>query len=445
MQTRRAVGHCWPIGLALALALLVGHGAARADGFNWRQHEGVTLRVLLGDNHWQQVMQQHFPEFEKLTGIKLAVEAYPQPKLWDVLEQALGEPGRVDVFMTVPALDGPRFYRMGRIRAVDDLLQDAARTAPEFAWTDFLPRARAGMQVDGALLGPPLMAEHLALLYRRDLFQAHQVAVPKTLDELEAAARQLHGKPMNGKGGPGVALVARGNGSAATSLYAALLHAYGGRWLNGKGDATLTSPAGVEALALFGRLLGGYAPPRVNDFNWQEASALFMAGGAAMYLEGSSIYPLLEEPKVSGVAGKIGYAVFPAGPGGPGTTLAVRGLAVARTSANPGAAWLFCQWAAGPDMVRRALQKGVLVARESAWRDTATPRPVPADLAQSFQEAGRVGNTQWAPPMVAVTGGRMAVGEALEAVVRGSDARTVAAAANRKLQAILDETEPRRP
>jgi multiple sugar transport system substrate-binding protein len=242
-----------------------------------------------------------------------------------------------------------------------------------------------------------------------------------------------------------VGLVARGSGSVATSLYGAMLHAYGGRWLNGKGDPVLTSPAGVEALALFGRLLGSYAPPRVHEFNWQEASALFMAGGAAMYLEGSSIYPLLEEPKVSGVAGKIGYTVFPAGPAGPGTTLAVRGLAVAKASANPGAAWLFCQWAAGPEMVRRALQKGVLVGRESAWRDAATPRPVPADLAQSFQEAGRVGVIHWAPPMVAVTGARMAVGEALEAAIRGGDARTLAATANRRLQTILDETEPRRP
>jgi len=432
--------------LALTLAVLAWPGAAPAgDGFDWRQHQGATLRVLLGDNHWQQVMQQYFPEFEALTGIKLAVEAYRQPKLWDVLEQALAEPGRVDVFMTVPALDGPRYFRLGRIRPMRDLLQDPAQTAPEFAWTDFLPRARAGMEVDGALLGPPLMAEHLALLYRKDLFQAEQLSVPRTLAELEAAARALHGKPMDAQGAPGAGLVARGQGSAATSLYAALLFGHGGRWLNGRGQAALASPAGVEALGLFGRLLSRYAPPRVREFNWQEASSLFMKGGAAMYLEGSSIYPLLEEPKVSGVAGRIGYAVFPAGPAGPGTTLAVRGLAVAKGSAHPRAAWLFCQWAAGPEMTRRALQKGVLVARESAWRDPATPRAVPADLAESLLEAGRIGITHWAPPMVAVTGGRMAVGEALEAVVGGTDPRTAAAHANRKLQAILDETEPRRP
>jgi multiple sugar transport system substrate-binding protein len=167
-----------------------------------------------------------------------------------------------------------------------------------------------------------------------------------------------------------------------------------------------------------------------------------MAGTAAMYLEGGSVYPLIEAPTVSTVAGKVGYALFPAGPAGPSTTLAVRGLAVGRHSRNPGAAWLFCQWAAGPEMARRALQKGVLVARESAWRDTSMPRPVPTDLAEAFQEAGRTGGIQWAPPMVAVTAARQAVGELLEAAIRGETVRPAAESANRRLQEILRKTEP---
>jgi multiple sugar transport system substrate-binding protein len=432
---------CWLVMAALTLMLAVfPTPLTAADGFSWRQHQGATLRVLLGDNHWHQVMSQFYPEFEQLTGMKLAVEAYPQPKLWDVLEQGLAEPGRVDVFMSVPALDGPRYHRLGRVRPVGDLLADPARTSPDFAWSDFLPRARAGMTVDGALLGPPLMGEHFGLLYRKDLFAAQGVAVPKSLAELEAAARQLHKKPSGGK--PAVGVVTRGQGSAATSLYAAVLHGLGGRWLDERGQPTLTSPASLDALALIGRLLGGYAPPRIQEYGWQEASSEFMAGGAAMYLEGSSIYPLLEEPKVSGVAGKIGYALFPAGPGGPGTTLAVRGLAVARESRNPAAAWLFCQWAAGPEMVRRALGKGVLVARTSAWQNGAVPKTLPADLAQSYQEAGRTGVVQWAPPLVAVTAGRQAVGEALEAAVRGEGVRPAAEAANRRLQDIIRTTEP---
>jgi multiple sugar transport system substrate-binding protein len=242
---------------------------------------------------------------------------------------------------------------------------------------------------------------------------------------------------------PGVAVVTRGNGTVATPLYAALLHAQGGRWFE-HGQPTVAGRQSVEALQVIGRLLGGYAPPKIGQFGWQEASALFMAGGAAMYLEDSSIYLLMEDPSESTVAGKVAYALFPSGPGGPGTTLSVRGLAVAKQSANPTGAWLFCQWAASPEMVKRAFQRRILVARESVWRTTTPEKPLPEGLAQAFQEAGRIGVTDYAPPMVAVTAGREAVGKALEAAIRGEDIRGAAEAANRRMQEILRVTEPAR-
>jgi len=427
------------VGVTLILSLSVARSADAA--FSWRQYQGTTLRVLLSDSHWQQVMQASFPAFEERTGIKLAVEVLPQGQLWDVLERGLDEPGRVDVFMTVPNLDGLRFLRLGKLHPVTALLRDPERTAPEFAWDDFLPQTRAAMEWDGAILGPPVMGEHLALLYRKDLFQQEQMPAPTTLPELEAAARLFHGKSMDGKGGKGVGVVMRGQGTLATSVYAGVLHALGGHWFDTQGRSTAARPESLSALELLGRL-AGYAPPRLPTFGWQEALELFSAGSAAMYLEGSSIYPLIEENSASRVRGKVGYALFPSGPGGPGTSVAVKGLAIGARSSNPAAAWLFLQWAAGPEMTRRALQKGVLVCRESAWRDPALTPPIPTDLAQSFQQAGRTGNPVWAPPMVAVTAGREAIGKAIEAAFRGEDLRAAAQAAERRMADILAATEP---
>ncbi len=437
------------IGAALGSWLLLAgcfgprSGTSASPPFNWRQFEGTTLRVLLSQSHWQQIIGPHIPEFEELTGIRLTTEVYPQNELWDVLETGLGQPGRVDVFMTVPGLDGVRFLRAGGIQPVNDYLRDRPLTSPDYHWEDFLPQTRTAMEVEGAILGPPVMAEHLALLYRKDLFTQYQIAVPKTLDELEAAARLLHKKPMATNGMPGVGLVSRGNGTAATSLYAAVLHAMGGTWLDAGRRPTINGPQGLAALERLGRLLGSYAPPNVSDFGWQEASALFLEGGAAMYIEGSSIYPIIEQTATSRVAGKVGYALFPSGPGGSGTTIAVRGLAIARQSANPKAAWLFLQWASSPEMVRRALVAGVLVGRQSAWRDRSARGEIPADLARSFQEAGHIGTPDWAPPLVAVTAAREAVGKAIEAAIRGEDVRAAADAAARRLTEILNTTEGR--
>lgn len=433
-----------------ALLLLAACGAAQrgrsaaAPAVNWRQFEGVTLHVLLAQSPWQQVIAPYVPEFERLTGVRLATEVYPQDKLWDVLESALKEPGRVDAFMTLPGLDGVRYLRAGNIQPVNDYLRDPTLTAPEYNWPDFFPRARAAMEIEGAILGPPVMGEYLALLYRKDVFRQYQVTVPRTLDELEAAARFLHRKPMGPGGAPGVGIVSRGKGADATSIYAAMLHALGGTWLDERSRPTINGPQSLAALGRLGRLLGTYAPPHVSTFDWQEASALFLQGKAAMYIEGSSVYLLLERSGESRVAGKVGYALFPGGPAGPGTTIAVRGLAIARRSANPKAAWLFLQWASSPAMVRRALASDILVARESAWKDRSLWQgEIPADLVQSYLEAGRVGTPLWAPPMVAVTAGREVVGRVITAAIRGEDVRRAADEAEARLREVLRATEGR--
>jgi multiple sugar transport system substrate-binding protein len=415
--------------------------AASSSAFNWQQYKGATLRVLLGESHWQQVIIPYLLEFEKLTGMNLTVEKAPQAKLWDILEKELPEPGRVDVFMTHPGLDGIRYYRAGWFQPVNEYLKNPGLTAPDYNWEDFFPRARAAMEIEGATLGPPVMGEYLALIYRKDLFRTHQIAVPRTLDELEAAARLLHNKPMAPDGSTGVGIVSRGNGVAATAVYAAILHALGGTWMDGSGRPTINEPVGLAALERLGRLLGRYGPPNISDFGWQEASKMFAAGKAAMYIEGSSVYPLIEQDVKSQVAGKVGYAVFPSGPGGHGTTVAVRGLAISRQSTNPKAAWLFLQWATSPDMVLRALAEGVIVGRQSAWQDKGAIGDVPPDLAQALQEAGRVGTPRWAPPMVAVTSAREAVGKAITAAIRGENLRSAANMAAQRLEEILNMTE----
>src|SRR3989304_5321015 len=124
------------LALSLACSVLVvwaGSPAVAAD-IRWRQFEGPTLRVLLSQSHWQAVVGTYLPEFEELTGIKLAVEGLPQAGLWNVLETALKDPGRVDVFMTVPALDGRRYLRAGGVHPVNDFLRNPTLPAKEYRW-----------------------------------------------------------------------------------------------------------------------------------------------------------------------------------------------------------------------------------------------------------------------------------------------------------------------
>ncbi|MBP2672306.1 MAG: putative sugar transporter, periplasmic component [candidate division NC10 bacterium] len=417
--------HAWLV-IMLAI-LLAGCAGAPVDqggassNLNWKQFQGTTLRVLLVQSHWQQVIVKYIPDFEELTGIRLETEILTQEQLWNRLETDLKVSGKVDAFSVIPALDSLRLHRAGRLQPVNAYLADRALTGGGYQWDDFLPKFRAAMEVDGAVVGPPVMVEHLCLLYRKDLFKQHGLAVPRTLDELEAAARLLNKKPMGHQGAPGFGIVTRGQGQYLTGVYAGLLHAMGGTR----------------------RVLGNYAPPDVARYGWQEASSLFLDGRAGMYLDGSSIYPLIEESSNSRVSSQVGYAPFPAGPGGSAGVVAVRGLAIAKQSRHPQAAWLFLQWASGQAMVRKALMHGVLVARHSTWQDRIARSEVPEDLAQSLQDAGRTGVPAWAPPVVAITSGREIVGRVLTAAVKGEDVRGAATTGARSLRDLMATTERR--
>jgi multiple sugar transport system substrate-binding protein len=438
--------HGW-LTIAL-LAMLTACAGSQPDSlassrnFKWRQFQGTKLRVLLNNSPWQGAVMGYIPQFEELTGIQATIEVYSQDDLWKTLNADLGKPGRVDVFAVVPNLDGIHYLNAGQIQPVNDYLKDPTLTASNYQWQDFFPKFRAAMEVRGAVLGPPVMAEYLSLLYRKDVFKQYQVAVPRTLDELEAAARLLHNKPMGPNGVPGVGIVSRGHGPVSTALYASLLHSVGGTWFDNRGRPTMNAPQSLAALEWINRLLGRYAPPDVSKFNWPEAVAVFLDGRAAMYIEGSSIYPLIDNSS-SRVAEQVGFAPFPSGPGGNGGTVAVRGLAIAKQSANPAAAWLFMQWASSPEITRKALMHGVLVARESNWQDSVARSEVPPDLAAGLQQAGRTGVIDWLPPMVAVTSAREVIGHVITAAIQGRDIRGAANTAEHQLTEILAKTEKR--
>jgi multiple sugar transport system substrate-binding protein len=435
--------HWLAIALLILLAGCAGTESAPSgslSGFSWRQFQGTTLRVLLTNTPWQGAIVKYISEFTELTGIQVKVDVLSQDQLWKTLETDLRTPGRVDVFAVIPNLDGLHYMNAGYTQPVNEYLRNPRLTPANYVWDDFFPKFRDAMQVRGAILGPPVMAENMALLYRKDVFSKYQVTLPRTLDELEATARFLHRKAMTLQGAPGVGIVSRGQGPTATGLYASLLHSFGGTWLDGRGRPTLNGPQSLEALQWMNRVLGQYAPPDMSRFGWQEASSLFLEGRSAMYIEGSSIYPLIEDSS-SRIAERVGYAQFPSGPAGFGATVAVRGLAIAKQSAAPEAAWLFMEWASGPEMVRKALMHGVLVARESTWKDRVARSEVPSDLAESLQQAGRTGRIDWLPPLVAVTSAREVVGRAITAALQGGNIREAADRANRELEEIISKTE----
>src|SRR6266545_257924 len=239
----------WSI-LSLVTVLALG-SPALAQQFNWQQAKGTQLRVLLNKHPWQAAIEPHLKEFETLTGITLVTEVYPEDQFRaKVLVELTSGASSIDVFMSMPAQEGLKYMRAGWLQPVDEFLKNPAMTAPDYNWSDFLEKTREAMVVEGKLVGPPIQVENTSLMYRKDVFQKYNVKVPTTLDELEAAA-----KALTDDGQPGFGIVARGKRAAATSQFAAYLHAMGSTWIGPNREPMFNNEDGVKALELYGRLL----------------------------------------------------------------------------------------------------------------------------------------------------------------------------------------------
>jgi len=437
---------------SLILAVILGFApvvSVQAAPFDWQQFRGTELRVLLNTYQWlsppwQQAIAPHLKDFEARTGIRVSAGPNPRDSIrgGPDLELASSLSG-VDVLMITPAKEGLRYMRSGWLQPMDTLLKEASLTAPDYDWNDFLDKTREAMAVEGKLLGPPIQVENAALMYRKDLFQRYNVRVPTTLDELEAAAKALHGMPMTDEGQPGVGFVGRGRRAAATSVFAGMLHAMGATWLGSNGEPAFNTEEGIKAFEMWGRLLRLYGPPGSENNTWYEASSIFSQGKAAMYIDTNSLFPVIENLQKSKVAGRVGYALFPRGPKGhSGSTVAVWGLATPRASKNQQAAWLFMQWATNKEQVLKVQSEwGVLGCRESVWKDSRGKGKVPGDLAESLIQASKVGTPFWNPPVVAVDRVRDAIGAAIVTSIQGGDVRFAVHRAAADVKRILAATE----
>ena len=131
-------------------------------------------------------------------------------------------------------------------------------------------------------------------------------------------------------------------------IWASYLWGMGGSFLTDDGKSALDTPEAITSLETFARVLREYGPVGVANMGWEENRLLFQQGKAAMTLDATVNGAFNEDPAVSTVVGKVGYAPVPmqAGkPKGGSSSLAIFDLHVASDSQQKEAAWLFTSWA----------------------------------------------------------------------------------------------------
>jgi multiple sugar transport system substrate-binding protein len=432
--------HFSVVALTLALvvgsASLVGSPEAQTKG----PYAGTTLRFLAANHPWTEAIKPLLRDFEGTTGIKVSLEPYGEDQLTQKLTTEFTAGGSdIDVFMQRP-LQEARQYTLNKWYAdLNHFAKDAKRTPADWNFGDFQSGAVGTETVKGQLTGIPIVVEHEVLYYRKDLLQGAGLSVPKTLDQLKAAAEKLADK---GKGSFG--FVARGQRSPAVTQFSSFLYSFGGDWFNQETHkATLDTPEAIAAFKFYGDMLRSYGPPGVLNMSWPQAVAVFAQGNASLYTDADSIFPNMLDPAKSHVADKTGVAPFPAGPKGAQMySVTSWGLSIPASSKKRDAAWEFIKWAASKETTTKTQSQGAVPgARNSVWESPEGRSKFPADWIAAAK-ASASGKSYDRPLVVQVGKARDIIGSAIVASIEGKNVEASVKDANQQFQALLD-AEPK--
>ncbi|MZQ82894.1 extracellular solute-binding protein [Paenibacillus sp. 5J-6] len=403
---------------------------------NAKPYAGKTISLVTANHPWADAIKPLLPDFEKETGIKVNVESFFEDQLTQKLTvQFTSGSATPDVFMYRPLQEGKLFYKNGWVQPLDDY----AQKAKDYDFNDFSKSSIGSTTVESKLAGIPIITEQEILYYRKDLLQKAGIAVPKTLDELNAAVKKLH-DPKNEMYG----FVARGQRSPLVTQVSSFLYSEGADFTTSE-KASINTPEAIKAFTTYGTLLKDYAPPGVLNMSWPQAFGIFAQGKVAFLTDANSLYQNATDPAKSKVADQVGFAVFPGGKAGSKPySITSWGLAMNAKSGNKDATWAFIQWATSKDVVLKTQQKGNPGARTSVWDKPEGTTGFPAELVPIIKESAKTGVDHDRPTVISVGEARDAVGEIVQKVMSGeTNIGPVADKANQALQTIIDKDKTR--
>lgn len=330
----------------VSVILVVGLASVAAAAAK-RPYEGVTIRAMMEPHPASYALQSLVKEFEEKTGMKVVLEIVPYDHLTEkALLSFTSRKGDYDVVHDDAAFHAGGYVRAGYLEPLDAYLKNKKFDNSNLELNDFMPKFIEQLKYDGKLYGLPLYGESTFLMYRKDLFDQYGVKVPKTLDELREAAAKLT-LDTNKDGTPeiyGITLRGR-RGIHIVYTWTGFMWAFGGKYLDKDLKPVVNNPANIKATEFYVDLLTKYGPPGASNYGWEENRVAFEQGHAAMTIDATVNGALAEDKEKSKVAGKVGYAVFPKGPGESGASIAVHGLYLSKFSKHKDAAYEFIKWA----------------------------------------------------------------------------------------------------
>ena len=406
-----------PLAGRIVLAVVLTTSLAHAGEMNWKRFQGETITFLSSNHPWANAVLKRQNEFTDLTGITLRVDTFQEAQMRQRLVTVLqSKSPEVDLFMSLKSREGLQFFHAGWYGDLRPLLNDPSATSSLFDFKDFSTALVKGEEYSGQLTGLPLNIEGPAVYLRQDIFDKCKVAVPKTLAEIEEAAKKV--KVCDASVSP---WVSRGLKSAAPYTFSVFLHNLGGQYIS-NGKSSLNSKTGQDALRLYTILLKNYGPPGVVNYTFYQISSLYREGKAAMAFESSNELGSMMEGGAR--LNDTTLLLLPAGPGGSHPTVIGWGLSLSAFSKKQGPAWYFMQWATSKDMQTKLALEGIAPPRASVsaiadYQRWVKEQRVRQQWVTALSEMAKTGTSEVGPPMEEQPAAREAIGDAINRIVLG--------------------------
>jgi multiple sugar transport system substrate-binding protein len=415
--------------------------AAQAQGtFDWKRFKGEKIEVFLVKSPRGDLLTKYHKEFEDMTGITIGSEMIPEQQQ---RQKAVIEFNSGNTSFDVIAISYHVQKRLfGKNKWLDDIrpmMADKSLVDPNLDFADF---AKGGLnyatQADGRIDSLPLNLDPWIIYYNKELFDAKNIAYPKSFPEIVDVAARLN-DPAKGVCG----FVARGLKNANVPVWSSFLLGYGGTFVDAKGRLTTETAEAIDAAKMYQTLLAKSGPQGVAGFNWNEAQSLFLQGKAAMWLDGIGFAQPLEDPTKSRVVGKVGYGVMPPGPKQQAAALFGDGEGISTFSKKKGPSWFYLQWASNKANQTRMLQAAAgAPVRNSAYAaaQSSADFKAPKQWVECMLTSARI--AQPGLPVIApVTEFRDVFGIALTNMINGADPATELKKATAEFQPVLDKSE----
>ncbi|MDX6596532.1 MAG: multiple sugar transport system substrate-binding protein [Gaiellales bacterium] len=319
-------------------------------------------------------VQRHLSEFTERTRIAVDVEIVDSDTYFSnaIHDRLAG--GGADVFMSGPVLLWEH-VGAGFVQPLDGFVAEAAD-----GWDpgDFIPAlltanrwsGRFGDPLGaGPLLEIPVNCESYNLSYVPEHLERYGLDVPATWDAYFDAAEEIVRRSDGAVRGFGQ----RGKEAWHTMYtgYATQVWSCGGRDFDDELRCAIARPEVVAPTARFVEALRAAGPRSWTDQRWYELALDFAQGAYGLIVDSDHYVALFEDPQLSRIAGRIGYAPPPAGPDGSIVpNLWTWSLVMNARSREQPAAWRFIEWASSSEFLLRSVFEGNMnPTRTSVWDD----------------------------------------------------------------------------